>query len=127
MPKKNYIKVIKVYLPKEERPSDKQQNFPPIPRLYLELLENKNKIKQDLVNKEHVPVFPESRPSVVSNEKYTNTVNLSSKYDQKLEQPKSIEEKPLEIVDSESDNGSLYSGDEIRETDMDRDRDRDKG
>ena len=54
MAKKIHIKVIKVYLPKSKKQIDYGQSFKPLHRLYLELLENKSKIKQDLVNKEHI-------------------------------------------------------------------------
>lgn len=54
MPKKS-IKVIKVPLSKHEKSVDRPQAFPRMPRLYLELIENKAKIKQDLINKEYIP------------------------------------------------------------------------
>ena len=54
MPKKNQnIQVVKV--PLRRSSGGRPQQFPRMPRLYLELIENKAKIKQDLINKEHVP------------------------------------------------------------------------
>lgn len=50
---KKSIKVIKI--PNEKHAIPRQKAFPRMPRLYLELLENKAKIKQDLINKEYVP------------------------------------------------------------------------
>ena len=51
MPKKQEIKVVKI--PIKGSALNKPQIFPRMPRLYLELLENKNKIKPDLINLEH--------------------------------------------------------------------------
>jgi len=46
------VEVVKV---SNERPSSRQIQHGNSPRLYLELIENKNRVKQDLINKEYVP------------------------------------------------------------------------
>ena len=62
--KNKIIKIIKVPLPPEEKATlNRQQVFPRMPRLYLELLENKVKIKQDLVNKDYVPIISTQKQS----------------------------------------------------------------
>jgi len=76
MPRKN-IKVIKVPMSDDEKLSIyKPQIFPRLPRLYLELLENKIKIKQDLINKDYIP----------SDKKYDDEANFkyTKKYDDEV-------------------------------------------
>ena len=50
--KKQHIIIEKVPLSVEEKIIDRKPNFPKNKTLYLELIENKNKIKPYLVNKD---------------------------------------------------------------------------
>lgn len=52
---KQKVEVIKV---QTERPICRPKRFPRMPIMYLELIENKDKIKQDLINKEYIPSSP---------------------------------------------------------------------
>jgi hypothetical protein len=61
MPQKKKLKIIKI--PLGYKPSYKPVQFPPYPQLYLDLLENKDKVKPDLRDvyyepKEHVDGMP---------------------------------------------------------------------
>ena len=92
------VKVIKV--PLKRSSIDRPQVFPRLPRLYLELIENKAKIKQDIVNKEHSPQI-----SVIENHpiKDFNTINH---YDDRKKQNRKVHKKQIEDIEDDSDDES---------------------
>ena len=102
---KQHVKVIKVPLRDSERSRDRPQAFPPMPVLYLELLENKAKIKQDLINKHYVPNNDIPR--------YDDQINVKERYSPDRYTP-----------DSEIDRDRGY--DKNYDKDYDRDRDYDR-
>ena len=79
MRQKRTTDVIKVPLPSEYKYIDRPKSFPKMPRLYLELLENKNKIKQELVNKEYIPKETNSHNEIFNP---TRNINSYEKYKQ---------------------------------------------
>jgi hypothetical protein len=75
---KNQKRIQVVKIPLNGFPTIKPQIFPNMPRLYLELIENKLKIRQDLINKEHIPTKYPSEDSNVTekdSEKDSETIN----------------------------------------------------
>lgn len=74
MPNQPRLKVIKV--PLDYEPVFKPNNFAPMPRLYMEYLENKIKVKPELRNKEYIPKLVNYSYYQTPNEQqvYQNTV-----------------------------------------------------
>jgi hypothetical protein len=81
MTRNNKIKVIKIPKSPHSIVSLPRQSFPRMPQLYLELLENKEKIKQSLVNVDFVPekniALPEfsNRNDTLENFENKNQIN----------------------------------------------------
>jgi hypothetical protein len=87
---KSQIKVIKLHLSREDKNRDYPKAFRRIPQLYLELLENKSKIKQDFINKDHI-----------ANKSISLSPNKSTKHIEKYQSPKISQHDDINIIDSE--------------------------
>ena len=109
--KKQHIIIEKVPLSVEEKIIDRKPNFPKNKTLYLELIENKNKIKPYLVNKDYNPAENssdnEKQPlNFVDNDnnddKNDNSVKDEVKQDQEVDAAVEVDNKADKIDTSDN-------------------------
>jgi len=106
MPLKRKIKVVKV--PLDRKPDIIMPNFPIMPRLYLELLENRNKVKPEMIGKDYEPP---GLDQMIMEDTYNPPKSETVKEEFKFTSPDNDDKKSrnksrsLRIVDLESSSG----------------------
>jgi hypothetical protein len=108
MSNKNNITVLKI--PNEKSTGHRSQTFPRMPRLYLELLENKSKIKQDLINTEYVHDYDKSP---VPGLEPASPTSMSSSSDESMYSKQTVSDIS---GDSVQDNSVLITNDDDDDT-----------
>ena len=131
------LQVIKV--PLAYTPEIKIPNFPPMPRLYMELLENKEKVKPELRTKEYlpkninninqIPSLNEAEKQIINNPNSSISLDTSQDNDQISVVTKNDflkkKKNPLQILDlssmstDEIDNLNLKKNKDVKEEQKD--------
>ena len=112
------IRVNKVANPSLKKRDQDSRNLPKMPRLYLELLENKDKVKQNLVNKEYDPDDASSDITFFDNQQQpaaqqvASLSDISEGEDESMHESEQHSESAGETHDGESDATGSQSGHE---------------
>jgi hypothetical protein len=120
MPLQKEVRIVKIPLSDKERSPDYPIKFPRMSRLYLELLENKAKIRQDLINVEYDSTKHIAVPDHISPSKKSKEKKIKVKIE-KDDTPPTPDEPRTEAVKNEGEkarNGTektLREGGEIKE------------
>lgn len=112
--KKN-IQITKVPLEKQQSNNKPSSEFPRMPRMYLELMENKDKVKPSVVNKEYDPDEAATLFSWKGEENKTRQIpedseeNISGTDEEEEEEPAAEESVVSEISEEEDEASEVAS------------------
>jgi len=87
----NAIKITKVSNPDVKATTQDSRNLPKMPRLYLELIENKDKVKQNMVNKEYDPDDAASDITFFGGQKEDKTYHVMSDIEEESDDAESTD------------------------------------